>query len=63
MFLITFSSLVTVCPPEPPVSRGCISKTVLNRFSAVIVRKPISAFGCNPYKYGDSGGIASSMYA
>jgi len=57
---ITFSSGVTVAPPEAPASRGCISNTVRNKFSEVVVRKPISALGCKPYRYGDSRGIISS---
>ena len=53
---------MTVWPPELPASLGCISKTVLNKFSELVVKNPTSAFGCKPYKYGDSGGKLSSIY-
>ena len=59
----TFSSLVAPPPAPAEESLGCISRTVRNRFSEVVVRKPISAFGWRPYKYGLSGGRLSSMYA
>ncbi len=44
----TFSSLVAPAPDPPDESLGCISRTVRNRFSEVVVRKPISALGCRP---------------
>lgn len=58
---ITLSSRVTLVPPTAPASRGCISKTVRNRFSEVVLMKPISAFGCRPYNTGLSAGRTSSM--
>ena len=54
LMVFTFSSRVEVAPPPLPDSRGCSSKTVLKSFSEVAVRKPISAFGWRPYRWGDS---------
>jgi len=59
---VTFSSRLTAVPPSPPVSLGCISKTVLNNFVAAVVSEDISALGWRPYKTGLSGGRKSSMY-
>ena len=42
---LTFSSLLTPAPAAAPESLGCISNTVLNRFSEVVVKNSISAFG------------------
>lgn len=61
-FSRTFSSRDPDVPSPDPPSLGCISSTVRKSFSDVCVRKPISAFGCRPYRYGDSGGRAPSMY-
>lgn len=58
---ITFSSLLSVAPDPLPESLGCISKMVLNRFSESVVRNPISAFKCRPYKLGLSEGKKSSI--
>jgi len=47
---LTFSSLVTPPAAAAPESRGCISNTILNRFSEVFVKNSISAFGWRPYR-------------
>ena len=54
LMVFTFSSRVEVAPPPLPDSLGCSSKTVLKSFSEVAVRKPISALGWRPYRWGDS---------
>ena len=46
--VFTFSSLLVPPAPAADESRGCISRTVLKRFSEVVVRKPISALGWSP---------------
>ena len=44
----TFSSRVVPPLPSPDESLGCISSTVRNKFSDVVVKNPISAFGWRP---------------
>jgi len=44
----TLSSRLIPNPDPVPESRGCISSTVRNRLSDVVVRKSISALGCRP---------------
>jgi hypothetical protein len=48
VFFYTFSSRLVTVPlsdAPAPASRGCNSKTVLNNFSLVVVKKSISALG------------------
>jgi len=46
--IVTLSSRLMPNPAPVAESRGCISSTVRNRLSDVVVRKSISALGCRP---------------